>query len=29
MMRVGLPQPVHVKTLARQHERMLLTSRKL
>jgi transposase len=29
MMRVGLYKPVHVKTLASQHERMLLTSRKL
>jgi transposase len=29
MMRVGLYKPVHVKTLISQHERMLLTSRKL
>jgi transposase len=29
MMRVGLYKPVHVKTLASQHERMLLTARKL
>jgi len=29
MMRVGLYKPVHVKTLVSQHERMLLTSRKL
>src|SRR6476619_6258067 len=29
MMRVGLYKPVHVKTLASQHARMLLTSRKL
>jgi transposase len=29
MMRVGLYKPVHVKTLASQQERMLLTSRKL
>jgi transposase len=29
MMRVGLYKPVHVKTLASQHERMLLTLRKL
>jgi transposase len=29
MMRVGLYKPVHVKTLASQEERMLLTSRKL
>jgi transposase len=29
MMRVGLYKPVHVKTLPSQHERMLLTSRKL
>jgi transposase len=29
MIRVGLYKPVHVKTLASQHERMLLTSRKL
>jgi transposase len=29
MMRVGLFKPVHVKTLAAQEQRMLLTSRKL
>ena len=29
MMRVGLYKPVHVKTLASQQRRMLLTSRKL
>src|SRR5215475_14382168 len=29
MMRVGLYKPVHVKTLASQQKRMLLTSRKL
>jgi transposase len=29
MMRVGLFKPVHVKTLAGQEQRMLLTSRKL
>jgi hypothetical protein len=29
MMRVGLFKPVHVKTLASQEKRMLLTSRKL
>ena len=29
MMRVGLFKPVHVKTLASQEQRMLLTSRKL
>jgi transposase len=29
MMRVGLYKPVHVKTLASQRTRMLLTSRKL
>ncbi len=29
MMRVGLVKPVHVKTLAAQEQRMLLTSRKL
>src|SRR6201981_1010240 len=29
MMRVGLYKPVHVKTLASQHERMLLTLPKL
>ena len=29
MMRVGLFKPVHVKTLASQERRMLLTSRKL
>lgn len=29
MMRVGLSKPVHVKTLAAQEQRMLLTSRKL
>ena len=29
MMRVGLYKPVHVKTLASQQERMLLTTRKL
>jgi transposase len=29
MMRVGLYKPVHVKTLASQHERMLLTARKV
>jgi transposase len=28
-MRVGLFKPVHVKTLAAQEQRMLLTSRKL
>ena len=29
MMRVGLFKPVHVKTLASQEKRMLLTARKL
>jgi len=29
MMRVGLFKPVHVKTMAAQEQRMLLTSRKL
>ena len=29
MMRVGLSRPVHVKTMASQKQRMLLTSRKL
>lgn len=29
MMRVGLFKPVHVKTMARQEKRMLLTARKL
>jgi transposase len=29
MMRVGLYRPVHVKTLASQKRRMLLTSRQL
>jgi transposase len=29
IMRVGLYKPVHVKTLASQQKRMLLTSRKL
>jgi transposase len=29
MMRVGLYKPVHVKTLVSQHQRILLTSRKL